>query len=157
MKINLFFTILISIIVSLLVSCSYEKMNSPEKEKFNIVEIDMTGDRRAAFIIQKKINRFSNLQSKNRIKVSVELKKNRNIQDKNIQNKVTKYNLSLTAIVTITDLLSDKQFKRTFNASQTYDVVERYSSTLDNEKNANNALIDKIVDEILDQIKILYN
>ena len=63
----------------------------------------------------------------------------------------------MTAIVTITDLLSDKQFKRTFNASQTYDVVERYSSTLDNEKNANNALIDKIVDEILDQIKILYN
>ena len=55
------------------------------------------------------------------------------------------------------DLLSSKKFKRSFSTKQTYDVVDNYSNTLDNEKSANNALVNKVVDEILEQLRILYN
>lgn len=140
-----------------LTSCSYEKMNSPDKKRFHIVEIDIKADRRTEFIIRKKIKRFSNVKSSNKVKLIIELNKNRKIQEKNMQNKVTRYNLSLSANVLITDLLNTKEFKKTFSANQIYDVAERYSNTLNNEKSANNALIDKIVDDILDQLKILYN
>ena len=74
-----------------------------------------------------------------------------------MQNKVTKYHLSLSAKVLIKDLINNKEFKRTINSSQIYDVAERYSDTLNNEKSANNNLINKIVEEILEQLKILYN
>lgn len=140
-----------------LTSCSYEKMNSPDKKRFHIVEIDIKADRRTEFIIRKKIKRFSNVKSSNKVKLIIELNKNRKIQEKNMQNKVTRYNLSLSANVLITDLLDTQEFKKTFSANQIYNVAERYSNTLNNEKSANNALIDKIVDDILDQLKILYN
>ncbi len=138
-------------------SCTYEKMNSPDKKRFHIIEIDTQGEQRAAFIIEKKITRFSNEQSKNKIKVSIDLTKSRKIQEKNIQNKVTKYNLSLSAKVIVIDLLSSKKFKRSFATNQIYDVVDKYSNTLDNEKSANNALINKLVNEILEQLRIIYN
>ena len=144
-------------IIILLSSCAYEKMNSPDRKKFHITEINTQGERRAAFIIQKKINRFSNEQSKNKIKIFIELTKLREIQEKNMQNKVTKYNLSLSANIVITEVLSTKEFKRSFSTNQIYDVTDRYTDTLNNEKDANNVLVDKVVDEILDQLRILYN
>ena len=45
-------------IIMLLSSCAYEKMNSPDRKKFHITEINTQGERRAAFIIQKKILTF---------------------------------------------------------------------------------------------------
>tara|TARA_B100000902_G_scaffold337907_1_gene339120 strand:+ start:187 stop:660 length:474 start_codon:yes stop_codon:yes gene_type:complete len=141
----------------LLSSCAYEKMNSPDKKKFHITEINTDGERRAAFIIQKKINRFSNELSTNKIKIFINLAKLREIQEKNMQNKVTKYKVSLSAKIVITELLSTKEFKRSFSTSQIYDVTDRYTDTLNNEKNANNVLVNKVVDEILEQLRILYN
>lgn len=144
-------------ILLLFSSCAYEKMNSPDKKRFHIVEIDTKGERRAAFIIEKKINRFSNEQSKNKIKIFINLKKSREIQEKNMQNKVTRYNLTYSTKIVVNDLPSSKQFKRSFSLNQYYDVVDKYSNTLNNEKNANDILVDKVVNEILEQLKILYN
>ena len=144
-------------IIMLLSSCAYEKMNSPDRKKFHITEINSNGERRTAFIIQKKINRFSNEQSKNKIKIFIDLTKSKEIQEKNMQNKVTKYNLSLSAKIVVTELLSTKEFKRLFSTSEIYDVADRYTDTVNNEKNAYNALINKVVDEILEQLRILYN
>ena len=86
--------LLIPLFVILLTSsCSYQKMNSVDQKKFYIQEFEVTGDPREAFIIQKKIQRFSNKDSENRIKILIDLTKNKVIQEKNIQNKVTKYNI----------------------------------------------------------------
>ena len=144
-------------IIMLLSSCAYEKMNSPDRKKFHITEINSNGERRTAFIIQKKINRFSNEQSTNKIKIFIDLTKSKEIQEKNMQNKVTKYNVSLSAKIVITELLSTKEFKRLFSTSEIYDVADRYTDTVNNEKNAHNALVNKVVDEILEQLRILYN
>ena len=78
---------IVSIILILVSSCGYQNMNSSNQKAFNIQEFDITGDSRASFIIQKKIQRFSNEKSKNRIKLFVELNKNKSIHEKNIQNK----------------------------------------------------------------------
>ena len=146
-----------SIIILLISSCSYQNMNSENQKKFYIQEFDITGDTRTSFIIQKKIQRFSNKNSGNRIKLLLELNKNKSIQEKNIQNKVTKYSLTLSANVRIIDLNSTKEMKRTFSARRIYSVEDNYSDTVNNSKEANNSLIDIIVDEILDQLRIYYN
>lgn len=148
--------ILVPLIFMFIGSCTYQNMNSNNQKRFHIQEFDITGDNRASFIIQKKIQRFSNENSNNKIKLSVELTKNKSIQEKNIQNKVTKYNLSLSAKVKVIELNSTKEIKRTFNAKREYKVEDNYSATVNNSKEANNALIDIIVDEILDQLRIYY-
>ena len=145
------------IFIILISSCSYQKMNSVDQKKFHIKEFEINGDTRESFIIQKKIQRFSNKESSNKIKILINLKKNKAIKEKNIQNKVTKYNISLSADVKIVDLNTTNEVKRSFNAEETYKVEDSYSSTVNNSKDANNLLIDKIVDEILDQLRIYYS
>ena len=83
--------------------------------------------------------------------------KGKTIKEKNIQNKVTKYNLSLSADVKIVELNTSREIKRTFVANQTYDVDDNYSNTVNNLKAASNTLIDRIIDEILDQLRIYYS
>ena len=146
-----------SVILLLISSCSYQKMNSQDQKKFYIQEFDISGDSRTSFIIQKKIQRFSNEDSDNRIKLLVVLDKNKTIQEKNIQNKVTKYSLTLSARVKIIELNSTNEINRTFTARRIYNVEDNYSATINNAKDANNSLIDIIVGEILDQLRIYYS
>ena len=146
-----------SVILLLISSCSYQKMNSQDQKKFYIQEFDISGDSRTSFIIQKKIQRFSNEDSDNRIKLLVVLDKNKKIQEKNIQNKVTKYSLTLSAKVKIIELNSTNEINRTFTARRIYNVEDNYSATINNSKDANNSLIDIIVGEILDQLRIYYS
>ena len=121
-----------SVILLLISSCSYQKMNSQDQKKFYIQEFDISGDSRTSFIIQKKIQRFSNEDSDNRIKLLVVLDKNKTIQEKNIQNKVTKYSLTLSAKVKIIELNSTNEINRTFTARRIYKVEDNYSATINN-------------------------
>tara|TARA_Y100000591_G_C21181599_1_gene382242 strand:- start:13 stop:483 length:471 start_codon:yes stop_codon:yes gene_type:complete len=146
-----------SVILLLISSCSYQKMNSQDQKKFYIQEFDISGDSRTSFIIQKKIQRFSNKDSDNRLKLLVVLDKNKTIQEKNVQNKVTKYSLTLSAKVKIIELSSTNEINRTFTARRIYNVEDNYSATIKNSKDANNSLIDIIVGEILDQLRIYYS
>ena len=150
---------LLFILVFLMVfnsSCSYKKMNSVDQKKFDIQDFEISGGATETFIIQKKIQRFSNKKSENKIKLIIDLKKNETIKEKNIQNKVTKYNIELTADVKIIDLNKANEILRTFSASQIYSVEDSYSNTVNNSKEANNSLIEKIANEILDQLRIYY-
>lgn len=150
---------LLFILVFLMVfnsSCSYKKMNSVDQKKFDIQDFEISGGATETFIIQKKIQRFSNKKSENKIKLIIDLKKNETIKEKNIQNKVTKYNIELTADVKIIDLNKANEILRTFSANQIYSVEDSYSNTVNNSKEANNSLIEKIANEILDQLRIYY-
>ncbi len=150
---------LLFILVFLMVfnsSCSYKKMNSVDQKKFDIQDFEISGGATETFIIQKKIQRFSNKKSENKIKLIIDLKKNETIKEKNIQNKVTKYNIELSADVKIIDLNKANEILRTFSANQIYSVEDSYSNTVNNSKEANNSLIEKIANEILDQLRIYY-
>ena len=145
------------VVIILTSSCAYKKMNSSDNKKFHIQNIEITGDKRTSFIIKKKINRFSNSESVNKINILIELEKERKIQEKDIRNKVTKYKLSINANLKVSDIKSGKKLNRTFNSNQTYLVSSNYSNTVNNLKEANNLLIETIVNEILDQLRIYYN
>lgn len=137
-------------------SCSYKKMNSVDQKRFDIQDFEISGRTTETFILQKKIQRFSNKKSENKIKLIIDLKKNESIKEKNIQNKVTKYNIELSADVRIIDLNKANEILRTFSANQIYSVEDSYSNTVNNSKEANNSLIEKIANEILDQLRIYY-
>lgn len=143
--------------IFLLNACTYKKINSQNQKKFNIQEINVNGDGRTAFLIKKKVNRYSNSDSNNKIKITIELSKSSDIEEKNIQNKATKYKVSLSANVIVIELNSGRELNRTFNSSQTYNVEEKYSNTLNNMRDANNALIDVLTNEIIEQLRIYFN
>ena len=62
----------------------------------------------------------------------------------------------MSADVRIIDLNKANEILRTFSANQIYSVEDSYSNTVNNSKEANNSLIEKIANEILDQLRIYY-
>ncbi len=147
----------LTFIIAMLFGCTYQRINLPDQKRFYIQEINITGENRSAFIVKKKINRFSNVDSINKIILNIDLNKTREIQEKNIQNKITKYKTKLSAQVEIKELLNDNVLKRFYSSEKVYDVAEQYSATVNNAKNADKELIDLLVDQILDELKIYYN
>ena len=63
----------------------------------------------------------------------------------------------MSADVRIIDLNKANEILRTFSANQIYSVEDSYSNTVNNSKEANNSLIDRMVNEILDQLRIYYS
>ena len=68
-----------------------------------------------------------------------------------------KYNLSLSANIKIVELTTNREIKRNLTFSEVYNVSDSYSVTINNSKEANNSLVDKMVNEILDQLRIYYS
>ena len=144
------------IVLTGLSSCSYQKINISE-QKFTIEEIEVNGDKRTSFLIKRKIERFSREDGLNKLAISINLGTKKHIHEKNIQNKVTKYKLSLTAETKIKDLKTFEVVKRSYSSNIIYNVDSRYTDTVKNEKEAKSELIDLIVNQILDELKINYN
>ena len=137
-------------------SCSYQKMN-PSVQQFAIDEIQVNGNKRTSFLIERKIKRFSQKGSSNKLAIIINLSKKKDIHEKNIQNKVTKYKLTLRAETNIKNLKNLDVIKRSYSSNTIYNVESKYTDTLNNEKEANSRLIDLIVSQLLDELKINYN
>ena len=149
--------ILIFIIVfTSLSSCGYQKVSISER-KFAIDEIEVNGDKRTTFLIKRKIERFSSEDGLNKLAILINLGTNKTIHEKNIKNKVTKYKLSLTAETKIKDLKTSEVIKRSYSSDIIYNVGNRYTETVKNEKEAKSELIDLIINQLLDELKINYN
>ena len=144
------------IVLTTLNSCGYQKISISE-QKFTIDEIEINGDKRTSFLIKRKIERFSREDGLNKLAISINLGTKKNIHEKNIKNKVTKYKLSLTAETKIKDLKTFEVVKRSYSSNIIYNVDSRYTDTVKNEKEAKSELIDLIVNQLLDELKINYN
>jgi len=150
--------ILLSIFIFIFINnCTYQRINLPDQKRFFIQEINVSGDSRSAFIIKKKINRFSNKESENRIILNIKLTKKKDVLEKNIQNKITKYKVGLSAEVEIRELGREKKLVRFYSNERSYDVDDQYTVTVNNAKNIDKELINLIVTKILDELRIYYN
>ena len=144
------------IVLTSLNSCGYQKISISE-QKFKIEEIEVNGDKRTSFLIKRKMERFSREDGLNKLAISINLDTNKSIHEKNIKNKVTKYKLSLTAETNIKDLKTSEVIKRSYSSEIIYNVGTRYTETVKNEKEAKSELIDLIINQLLDELKINYN
>ncbi len=144
------------IVLTSLNSCGYQKISISE-QKFKIEEIEVNGDKRTSFLIKRKMERFSREDGLNKLAISINLGTNKSIHEKNIKNKATKYKLSLTAETNIKDLKTSEVIKRSYSSEIIYNVGTRYTETVKNEKEAKSELIDLIINQLLDELKINYN
>ena len=150
-------SILVFIIIFLsFSSCGYQKVNN-SNQMFSIEEIQVNGDKRTSFLIKRKIERISHEKGLNKLAITINLSTKKDIHEKNIQNKVTKYKLSLTAETKIKNLKTLEVFKRSYSSNIIYNVDTRYTDTVKNENGAKSELTDLIINQLLDELKINYN
>ena len=149
-----FCLILIFIISS---SCGYKVLDNQGSENFSITEIKTSGDNRINFKIKNSMIINSSESGEQSIVMELYTEKKKKVKEKNIKNQITKYQITLSSYVKLKFSKNNK--KKEFNIISTgnYQVSDKYSSTLKNEKRLIDDLTNDISDKIKKQINLILN
>ena len=150
MKKKILFPILI--IFLLINSCGFKIVNKSEIYKFDINEIITTGDDRINFKIKNKLIFSSEKNEKKLVDIYLDTNKSKEVKEKNINNEITKYQISIASTVRVKELVSEKEIS--FNVVKTgdYSVAGQYSQKLANEKKLIEVLTEDVTESILNAI-----
>ena len=107
-------------------------------------------------MIKKKLKNNFVKSGANPLNIIIDLKKTKDVAEKNLQNKVTKYQLGLKAQTIVRNKDGDESIAKLYSNDFVYEVVKRYADTKENEKNAYNTLIDQTIDQIIEDLKIKF-
>ena len=147
-------------IVFLLVStfgCGFKIVDKSKENDFTIQEIQTSGDKRINFKLKNNLQISTSNQGQEIILINIATKKIKNIAERNIKKEISKYQVIITSNVNVQDLTNKRDFKFTVSSSADYMVEPNYSSTLTNEKNVIDYLVDVLAEKILNNINLQIN
>ena len=153
MKIFLKLLILINVLF-FLSSCGFKSLVKENPINLNIENfITQKGDKKLGKIIRSDVMLYSSKEAKKNIDIILEIDKQKQIREKNLKNRVTKYNLTLNVAVYIK---GDFEDKFTFNkTSSTTVTASSFNNFLDEERVYAN-LSKRIADEIKNMLALNY-
>lgn len=130
-------------------SCGFKVVNQSELINFNISSISVSGDNRISFKIKNKLLQYSKNNGKKLLNLDIDVKKNKEIKEKNIKNEITKFEISIASSIQYGNNEGD-QFEITKKGD--YTVTGQYSQTLNNEKKLINVLTESLVEDIIEEL-----
>ena len=144
-----------SIFLFIITACGYNVIDQNYSKKINIVETNITGDKRIAYLIRNKFFKSEKIDDKS-VKLDLIIKKIKQIEEKNISNEITKYKVVISVKVNFYLIEDSKSGEFLVSTNGIYSVSERYSETLNSEKtlikNIVNSISDKIVETLITRI-----
>jgi len=130
-------------------SCGFKVVNQSELINFNISSISVSGDNRISFKIKNKLLQYSKNNGKKLLNLDIDVKKNKEIKEKNIKNEITKFEISIASSIQYGNNEGD-QFEITKKGD--YTVTGQYSQTLNNEKKLINVLTESLVEDVIEEL-----
>ena len=137
--------------------CGFKVLNLSEIENYNLVEINLTGEKRVNYIIKNNLLQASNKNTDNNITITIDTKKNKTIKEKNIKNEITKYDILIIANVIVKNINSSKVYDFVITKNGNYVVADQNSITRNNEKKLTTLLSIDLADEILSKTRMKLN
>ena len=139
-------------------SCGFKVVNQSELTNFNISSISVSGDNRISFKIKNKLLQYSKNNGKKLLNLDIDVKKNKEIKEKNIKNEITKYQINIKVNLNFYEL-GNTNDKKEINLSieGDYSVDQIHSRTTANEKKLIENLIENISGKLLNEIGIKLN
>ena len=141
------------LLIILLSNCGFKVVTKDDFGDYKVKEFLTTGDSRISFDLKKKVINNSSEYSQNLIRVNMNVKKTKEIKEKNIQNEITKYTIKLSASSKIEEINQDKNFNITKSVSADYNVEDQFIKTRNNEKKIIKSLTNNLSDQIINSIK----
>ena len=153
MKIFLKLLIIINVLL-FLSSCGFKSLVKENPINLNIENfITQKGDKKLGKIIRSEVILYSSKEAKKNIDIILEIDKQKQIREKNLKNRVTKYNLTLNVAVFVK---GDFEDKFTFNkTSSTTVTASSFNNFLEEERVYAN-LSKRIADEIKNMLALNY-
>jgi len=144
-----------SFVLFMITACGYNVIDQNYSKKINIVETNITGDKRIAYLIRNKFFKNDKVNDKS-VKLDLVIKKIKQIEEKNINNEITKYKVIISVNVNFYLIKDNKSDEFLISENGIYNVSERYSDTLNSEKtlikNIVNSISDKIIKTLITKI-----
>ena len=144
-KINLLIIILSCLLIT---NCGFKIVDQSKLNNFKIQDIIATGEKRINYKLKNKLLTNSNKTSVRSIIIELATSKIKTINEKNIENEITKYKLEIIVKVKFYDTGNKKINNFTEVESGDYLVTKQYSQTLNNENKLIEILTGKIAENI---------
>tara|TARA_B100001559_G_scaffold289545_1_gene267949 strand:+ start:129 stop:599 length:471 start_codon:yes stop_codon:yes gene_type:complete len=154
MKKKLFIAFIIILFGS---SCGFKVINKKELINFDIYEIKIAGDKQINYKIKNKLIRFTQNNKKNLIALDIKTKKNRSVKERNINNEITKFEISIAVDIIVRKVNHDFTDNLQINKNGIYIVDKQYVKTLNNEKTLIKNIASDISDEIIEELILKFN
>ena len=138
-------------------SCGFKVVNKDQIANFKIKEITTIGDKRINFKIKNNLNITANNNNKNVVLITLNTKKDKTIKEKNIKNEITKYEIAITTLVSITKAENGSRYEKTINETGSFSVSKNNSTTLSNERKLSERLSEQLATQITDYIKRIFD
>ena len=142
------------ILLFLITGCGFKIVNQSEIIDFNINNILTSGDKRVGYIIKNNLLPYSKSNGKKLINIEIEINKDKFIKEKNIKNEITKFEISINALV---QYRSAKTGKFAVSKKGDYNVSSQYSQTLNNEKKLITILSEDLAESIIEELSLRIN
>ena len=153
MKIFLKLLIIINVLL-FLSSCGFKSLVKENPINLNIENfITQKGDKKLGKIIRSDVMLYSSKEAKKNIDIILEIDKQKQIREKNLKNRVTKYNLTLNVAVFIK---GDFEDKFTFNKTSSTTVTASSFNNFLNEERVYANLSKRIADDIRNMLALNY-
>lgn len=147
---------LIFFLILFLSGCGFKAYNKLDLIKFNITEIETSGDKRINYKLRNTI--LENLKKKdknNNYKLSIISIKNRSIKEKNINNQVTKYEINIIIKVTLLNDRNENILKFQLSEKNAFNSTKQHSKLISEEKRVveqiTKILSEKIIDILIEK------
>ena len=137
--------------------CGYKVIDRSKFGNFGIAEMNTSGETRINYKIKNKLFFNTEKNNNNLIILDLESKKSKKIEEKNDKNEITKYRLFIKVDVSFKKITDTETLSFIVKKTGIYNVGNRYSQTLSNEKKLTDILTNDVVDEIFDELSIKLN
>ena len=144
--------IIIALSLILLTNCGFKIIDKRELLNFNIEEISASGDKRINFKLKNKLSHYNNINSNKIISIELDTKNVKSVKEKNLNNKITKYQIKVTVNVKLIKTDNTNNLEFTVERKGDYVVADKFSQTLNNEKKLTSNIVDKISEDIIGEI-----
>ena len=147
--------ILILIFYYFLTSCGFKAVDQNYFRGYDIIP-NIKGDDRIVYLLSNALKNIS-ADNKNKILINAEVKKNKNIKEKNIKNEITRYEINITTLISYKVLNENKSGSYNVEKKGFYSVNDKHSITLNNEKKLIKDLVKQISEQVLNDLRLNIN
>ena len=133
-------------------SCGFKVLNLSEINNFYVKEVITEGEKRIGNQIKKKILLTFSDSQKKEISIKLKTAKNKSINEKNIKNEITKFEIVIISEIEITSKNTELIEKITLSNSGVYEVGSKHTQTLTNERSLIKSLTETHIDEIIGEL-----
>ena len=153
-KINFLITVLSFLLIT---SCGFKIIDQSKLKNFKIQDIIVSGEKRINYKLKSKLLSKSNKTDSRSIIIELATNKVKSVNEKNIKNEITKYQLEVTVIIKFYETTNKVSDNFTIVESGNYLVSKKYSQTLNNENKLIEILAERIANSITNNLIQKFN